>query len=207
MNRSLLTALALTVSAAAQATAQAWDAPSFFSPRPGEDIGIYVTKPDVDGSDLGFAGIWRQSGNINLGVRVGIAGDDFFTVGAEFYGPLNLLGAESGLMMSWVGGLGAGFNGVTALRVPVGVSVGVNLGSGGLNLTPYVHPRVALTLSAYDNAQGEEVTETDIGFDVDLGADAALGQSFVLRVGVTIGETNTFGAGIAYRMSRRIEVR
>ena len=207
MRRFLLCVLALTLVAASDAAAQAWDSPSFFSPRPGEDIGVYVLKSDVEGSDLGFSAIWRQSGNINLGVRGGIIGDDFFSLGAELYGPLNLLGDQSGILMSWATGLGAGFNGVTTMRIPLGVSVGVNLGAGGLAITPYAHPRVAFDLVAYDNAQGEEDTDTDVNFDIDLGADAALGQSFVLRVGVTLGSNNVFGAGIAYRMSRRLEVR
>jgi hypothetical protein len=111
-------------------------------------------------------------------------------------------------MMSWITGIGAGFNDdVTTLRIPAGVSVGVNLGTGGLNLTPYVHPRVAFDLAAFDNAAGEEETDSEFNFDVDLGADAALGESFVVRVGVTLGSQTMFGAGIAYRMSRRIEVR
>ncbi|HUF50809.1 MAG TPA: hypothetical protein VMN60_08250 [Longimicrobiales bacterium] len=206
MRRHLLIALTLAVAGAAPVAAQAWDAPSFMSPRPGEDIGLYVLKSEVEGSDVGFSGIWRQSGNLNLGVRAGIIGSDFYLVGAELYGPLNLLGPESGLMLSWVTGIGAGFNGVTTLRVPLGVSVGVNLGAGGLAITPYAHPRVALDVIAREIA-GEEETDTEINFDIDLGADVALGQSFVLRVGATIGDTNTFGAGIAYRLSRRIEVR
>jgi hypothetical protein len=207
MRKNLIVALAFTLVAAAPLAAQAWDSPSFFSPRPGEDIGLYVVKSDVEGSDLGFTGIWRQSGNINLGVRAGLIGGDFITLGAEFYGPLNFLG-ESGLIMSWITGIGAGFNDdVTTLRIPAGVSVGVNIGAGGINLTPYAHPRVAFDLAAFDNEAGEEETDSEFNFDIDLGADAALGESFVVRVGVTIGETNTFGAGIAYRMSRRIEVR
>ena len=205
--RKLITTLTFMLSASAPLAAQSWDAPSFFSPRPGEDLGLYVLKSDAEGSDLGFAGIWRQSGNINLGVRAGLTGGDFITLGAEFYGPLSFLD-ESGLMMSWITGIGAGFDDdVTTLRIPAGVSVGVNLGTGGLNLTPYVHPRVAFDLAAFDNAAGDEETDTEFNFDIDLGADAALGEQFVVRVGVTLGSQTMFGAGIAYRMSRRIEVR
>ena len=94
------------------------------------------------------------------------------------------------------------------LHVPLGVSVGMNLGTGGgVGILPYVHPRVAYDLIASDNGFGEEVTTHEFNFAVDLGADVALGSSFVGRVGFTLGDSNVFGAGIAYRMPRRIEVR
>jgi hypothetical protein len=188
-------------------SAQAWDSPTFFSPRPGEDLGLYLIQPD-DGGETGFAGIWRQSGNINLGVRVGLAGSDHIHVGAEFYNTLDLLGPQSGILMSWVLGLGATFNDVTALRIPLGISAGVDLGTGSMVLTPYVHPRVALDVAIYDNQAGEEVTDTDINVPVDIGVDAALGEQFVVRVGATFGDGRTiFGAGVAYRLSRRLIVR
>jgi hypothetical protein len=188
------------------ASAQAWDAPSFFSPRPGEDVGLYAFTAEAT-DDWGFAAIWRQSGNINLGVRAGIVGRDHIILGAEFYRPFDLLGPGSGLLMSWAFGVGASFNEVTTLRVPLGISVGAALGTaGGVQLMPYVHPRVAFQLAAYD-LDGRERTVTSGRLDIDIGADAAIGPSFVLRVGATLGETTTFGAGAAYRLQRRLIVR
>jgi hypothetical protein len=202
--RSILTSTIILFATAAAVAAQSWDAPSFFSPRPGEDLGLYgVTAEGAD--EWGIAAIWRQSGNLNLGVRAGLMGDHYM-LGAEFYRPVELLGPGSGLLTAWVLGLGTSFNGVTTLRVPLGISAGVNLGAGGVQLMPYVHPRVAFELAAYDLG-GREETDTDFRFDIDVGADAALGESFVLRVGATIGETTTFGAGIAYRLQRRLIVR
>jgi hypothetical protein len=202
----LLVSAGLLMAPAAPLAAQAWDAPSFFSPRPGEDIGLYVIDAErVD--DLGFAGIWRQEGNINLGVRAGLAGGDLFSVGAEFYGPLDILGPQSPLLVSWILGAGGTFNDATWLRIPLGASVGLNLGSSSsIRILPYVHPRVAFDLVAFDTPDGEE-TETDFSFDVDLGADIGLGQQFVLRFGATIGEWDAIGAGIAYKMGRRLVVR
>lgn len=192
--------------AAAPLSAQAWDVPSFFSPRPGEDIGLYVIDAEGPG-DLGFAGIWRQEGNINLGVRAGLAGGDHFSVGAEFYGPLDLLGPQSPVLVSWIVGAGATFNDATWLRIPLGASIGMNLGSSSsIRILPYVHPRVSFDLVAYDTGAGEE-TDTEFNFDLDLGADVALGQQFVLRVGATIGEWDAIGVGVAYRMGRRLVVR
>ncbi|MBR9991356.1 MAG: hypothetical protein KFH98_16450 [Gemmatimonadetes bacterium] len=203
---TLFASSALCAGAAAPLAAQAWDTPAFFSPRPGEDIGLYII--DADGvSDLGFAGIWRQEGNINLGVRAGIAGGDYYTIGAEFYGPLNVLGPQSPLLVSWVLGAGATFNGVTWLRIPLGASIGLDLGStNSLRILPYVHPRVAFDLVAFDTADGEE-TDTEFTFDLDLGADIGIGQQFVLRFGATIGDRSAIGAGIAYKMGRRLVVR
>jgi hypothetical protein len=207
--RTMITVATLLLGMAASAEAQVhWDAPTFFSPRPTEDIGIYVWQPDVQGVDYGFAGIWRQHGNLSLGVRAGLADSDNIMVGAEFFGPLNLLGPGSGILMSWVLGVGATFDGVTQLRVPLGVSAGVNLGMGGIQLMPYVHPRVALDVLAWNTGDREE-TDTEVNFAVDVGADAALGESFVLRFGATLagpGSTSV-GAGIAYRMGRRLVVR
>lgn len=205
MRTRLMVMAALVVAAPTSLAAQAWDAPSFFSPRPGEDLGLYAMT--AEGSDdWGLAAIWRQAGNLNLGVRAGLMGDHIL-LGAEFYRPFNLLGPQSGLLTSWVLGVGAGFNDVTTLRVPLGVSAGISLGTpGGVQLIPYAHPRVAFELAAYDTG-GREETDTDFRFDIDVGADALLGESFVLRVGATLGETTTFGAGIAYRLGRRLIVR
>jgi hypothetical protein len=207
MRRIVLSVLVGLVSASAL-NAQAWDAPSFFSPRPGEDIGIYAFKLDSDaGGGTGFSGIWRQSGNLNLGVRVGVVDSDHWLVGGEYYGNLSALTGP--LVASWVVGFGGTFfDDVTMLRIPLGVSVGLDLGArGGLSIMPYAHPRVAYDLVARDNALGEEETDDEFKIAVDLGADIALGSSLVGRVGFTLGDTNTFGAGIAYRMPRRVEVR
>jgi hypothetical protein len=96
---------------------------------------------------------------------------------------------------------------VTWLRVPLGVSVGVDIPtSGSVRILPYIHPRVALDLVAFDTPDGEE-TDTDLNVELDLGADIGLGQQFVLRVGATIGEWDAIGVGVAYKMGRRLVVR
>jgi len=192
--------------AAAPLSAQAWDTPSFFSPRPGEDIGLYVIDAEGPG-DLGFAGIWRQEGNINLGVRAGLAGGDHFSVGAEFYGPLDVLGPQSPVLLAWIVGAGATFNDVTWLRIPLGASIGIDIPtSSSIRIMPYIHPRLAFDLFAFDTPDGEE-TETELNVDLDLGADIGLGQQFVLRVGATIGDRDAIGVGVAYKMGRRLVVR
>jgi hypothetical protein len=208
--RSAILAMGLLLGTVAGAAGQVhWDAPTFFSPRPAEDIGLYFWQPDLARSDWAAGAIWRQHGNLSLGVRGGYADGGDWMLGAEFFGPINLLGPGTGLLTSWVLGFGATFDGVTQLRVPVGLSVGVNIGQpGGIQLLPYVHPRVALDLVAVD-VGGREETDTEFNFAVDVGADAALGDAFVLRVGATVAGAGatTFGAGIGYRFTRRLIVR
>jgi hypothetical protein len=191
-----------------QALAQTWDTPSFLSPLPNDDIGLYAAQPER--GDWGFHAIWRQSGNVNLGARVGIIGPSdgrMIAVGGELSQPLALFDPAAGFLVSWTAGLGAAFNGVTQLRIPVGVTAGMSFGQvGGFRVTPYVHPRLAFDLLAWDTGDGEE-TETEFNFPVDIGADMNVGDSFVIRIGATIEDRTVFGAGAALRIPRRIAIR
>lgn len=178
-----------------------------------DDIGVYFFKTDAPrGFDdpTGLVGIWRQSGNINLGVKAGVgdmnnAGETIL-VGAELYGPLGSLLPNTGLELAWNFGAGAVFGDDYAVfSVPVGMSIGVRLGSGSVSILPYVHPRVALDITSIEFAGGEE-TDTDGSFAVDLGADISLGSSLILRVGGSMGDRDAFGAGLAVRWPRGISV-
>jgi hypothetical protein len=203
--------LALTFLAAmtGRAAAQAWDNPSFFAPRAHDDIGAYLVNPE--GGDLGFAAIWRQSGNINLGVRGGIGGDSddrLWLLGAELYGPLNLATGMP-LLLAWNTGVGATFgDGFTAMRIPLGVSVGIDLGQAGagVSILPYVHPRAVFDLVAIEIGDEEE-TDSEFDFDIDIGADVGIGERWILRGGVSLANSTTFGFGVAYRIPRPVSVR
>lgn len=200
--------IALGLAAASPAAGQ-WESPTFFSPRAGDDLGAYLVFPDP--GDLGIVGIWRQTGRIDLGVRAGFidfGNDTGVLVGAELFGPVNLFGPGTPISAAWMSGIGATFDGVTWLRIPLGLSVGATLASsGGLSITPYVHPRVAFDLFAYDTGRDEEETDSELNVDVDLGADLALGRSFILRFGATFGESDVIGIGLAWRMARGVVVR
>jgi hypothetical protein len=196
--------IGLLAGSAGQAAAQPWDVPSFFSPRPGEDIGIYVV--DMDGTDdLGVVGIWRQEGNLNLGVRAGVLDGDHISLGAEFYGPIR--GVNAPIYMSWLLGVGGTFNGATWLRIPAGVSIGTIFDAGSLDIMPYLHPRVALDYVSWDAPEGVDDSDSELNFDLDLGADISLGPQWVFRFGATVGDFDGIGVGIAYRMGRRLVVR
>jgi len=217
MRNTVSTLGLLLCMSAAPAAGQAWDSPSFFAPRPGEDIGVFVTVPEDEFGDVGVQAIWRQEGNLNLGVRGGFGGHSdnrAILLGAEFYGNLPI-GGTYPINATWIVGLGAGFDDdITALRVPLGISVGTYLGQGAMRIQPYVHPRVAFDLVAIDTGDDEE-TETDFSFAIDIGADLDLSERWAVKAGYTFSfgrdfDTsfdfygNTFGAGIVYRMPRRV---
>jgi len=208
MRTMMAAAAALVISGAASPAVAQWDSPTFFSPRAGDDLGVYLVFPDP--GDLGIVGIWRQTGRIDLGVRAGFIDfgrDTGILVGAELFGPVNLFGPGTPISAAWMSGIGAVFNDVTALRIPLGLSIGATLASSSMSITPYVHPRVAFDLFAFDVGDGEEETESELNVDIDLGADLALGRSFILRFGATFGESEVIGIGLAWRMQRGVVVR
>jgi hypothetical protein len=220
MFKRIVGTVVLVLASAGGASAQQWDAPLFFSPRPMDDIGLYYVNSDrccgFDNAN-GLKLIWRQSGNLNLGVHAG-TGDienigESILIGAELYGPLSNLARTSGLAMSWSLGIGAAFGDVGGtdyidFSVPVGISVGIPIGSGSTTILPYVHPRASLdVVSVTDEVTDEEETDTDVGFAVDIGADVNLGQRLILRTGFALGDRDAFGVGVALRWQRGVIVR
>lgn len=204
-HRAFFLILGLVLLAAPPAAAQAWDAPSFLPPRPGDDLGVYVVQPD--GADWGLAAIWRQGGSLNLGARVGIVqpevGDLAFQAGGELWGSLLEAGATFPVDVTWTAAFGATFGEGTHARIPVGVSVGRALSFGGLGFTPYLHPRFALDVFAQD-----DFSDTDTSLLTDVGIDLSLGERLTVRVAASFGDGgDVLGAGVAYRVARGVEVR
>jgi hypothetical protein len=183
-----------------------------------DDIGLYYVNSNRDepaDNSNGLKLIWRQSGNLNLGVHLG-TGDlsnigESILIGAELYGPLTSLTQSTGFMMNWNAGIGAAFGDLgddisyIDFSIPVGISAGVRLGSGSMVILPYVHPRVSLDVIAVEIG-GVEDTETDLGLAVDLGAEVGLGESLIARGAFTFGNNDrqAFGLGLAMRMQRRV---
>jgi hypothetical protein len=190
---------------AGSAGAQAFDVPSFLPPRPGDDIGVYLSTI----GDFGIEGIWRQQGNLNLGLRLGYVDydspvrDGAVTVGAESWGLIKAADYSFPLDVSWTAGLGAGFNGGTLLEVPVGLSLGRTFDGGSIPIQLYGHPRIALFV--FSNDAGDD---TDLEFLFDLGADFMFSPSWKLRVGASLGSyDDVIGVGLAYRAGRSVSVR
>src|SRR5919108_1616817 len=67
--------------AGAAPLAAQWESPTFFAPRPGEDLGLYYVSP-AGVNEWGIHGIWRQEGNLSFGVRLGLEENEVFHVGA-----------------------------------------------------------------------------------------------------------------------------
>lgn len=186
---------------ASSARAQAWDAPAFLPPRAGDDIGLYLT----DSGDFGIEGIWRQTGNLNLGLRLGYIdtrGDGIILVGAETWDLLVAAGDALPVDVAWTLGAGAAFNGGTTFEVPLGLNVGLPLDLDPFRLQLYAHPRLGLfAVSVAD--------ETDLDLDalLDLGVEAVLNQNLKLRLAGTFSGSDAFGIGLAYRWTRGAVVR
>lgn len=209
MFKRTASAAAVLLLCAAPAAAQSWDTPSFLSPRPADDIGAFAFQPE--GGEWGFGAMWRQSGNVNLGVRAAIAGRSgarAVLLGAELIGPVRFAGTYPGspLGVAWTAGVGASMNGVTALSIPLGITAGVTLPLGGAVLVPYVHPRVAFNLTSQTLGDGEQ-TDTEFTVPVDVGTELQIGESIVIRAGFTLADVNVLGAAVALRIPRRVAVR
>jgi hypothetical protein len=197
----LIAAAALTVATGARA--QVWDVPSFMPPRPGEDIGVYLADPD--GADFVIQGIWRQRGNLNLGVRVGFAdqgADGAFQVGAETWGPILDAGGDFPVDVTWTLGAGGTFGDATLISIPVGLTIGRTLVLTPLTFQVYGHPRLALIAASVNDD-----TRTDLDGLFDIGADLHLNPDWKVRLGVTLGGTDALGVGLAYRFGRGVAVR
>ena len=197
----ILAAAALAV--ASGADAQIWDAPSFLPPRPGEDVGVYLTQPN--NADYGIQGIWRQHGNLNLGVRVGYVdtgAGGAVIAGAEAWGPLFSAGADLPVDVTWTLGAGGAFGDFTTVSVPVGVTIGRALVLSPLTFQVYGHPRLALVAVAVGDG-----TNVDLEGLFDLGADLHINEDWKARLGFTLGGADSFGLGLAYRVGRGVAVR
>lgn len=199
-------AVLIMVAATAVATpvsGQAWGSPTFLPPSPGDDIGLYLT--DMDGVDLGFQGIWRQQGNLNLGLRVGFLdtnlGDDLITVGVETWDRI-LQNSDLPVDVAWTLGAGAAFGDGTFIGIPVGLTIGRVIDLDGIAFQLYGHPRLSVEIASFNDN-----TDTDLDGLFDLGADVYLGDAWKLRLGATIGGPDAVGVGLAYRFTRGVAVR
>ena len=198
---ALMLGALITASSASSARAQAWDAPAFMPPRPGDDIGIYLT----DMADFGIHGIWRQTGNLNLGLRLGYVdrpGDGVILVGAETWDLITAAGTALPVDVAWTLGAGAAFNGRTTFEVPLGLNFGLPVDLDRLRLQLYAHPRLGLFVTSVAD-------ETDLDLDplFDLGLEALLNRNLKLRIAATFGRSDAVGIGVAYRWTRGAVVR
>jgi hypothetical protein len=195
MKHKLIAAsLALGAVFAAGAEAQVFT-PTFLSPVPSNDFGVYVS--DWDGG-LGVEGIWRRQsrGGSNLGLHAGYVdlGDGSLSIGLDMRNPVVLAGAPIGLAFT-VGGQ-AVIGDETFLGGQVGFTAGQALPAGGMTVTPYIHPRLAIG-TGFIGGEGDNEFEVDVLADVGVDLDFASGVA--LRLGANLGDGANWGLGVAFR--------
>lgn len=189
--------LLAVLSAAGPAVAQvAWDAPFLLPPRASTGLGIFLIEPA--GGDYGAMAMARpfRLGKWGaLGIRGGLAqneADDLSGfAGLDISGAVLRVTDEVPVDLDWVGGAGAGFGeqGVI-LSVPLGLSVGRTWEYEGKRFTPYLIPKVVLDVVFGDEDDlGDDFDDdADLTTGVDLGIDAQLHESWLIRFGVSLAD-------------------
>lgn len=195
MLRTLYATLFLTATLAVPATAQImWDSPALISPAVPSGFSIFLMSPE--GGDLGGLGTFRHAaGPVGLGYRVGLAedngGDLAVSGGIDVSGFLarGVEGSEVDVVW-WTGG-GVGIGGETVFTAPLGIVLGWTGGDDDeVLLSPYGGAHAVLDLTSADG--------DSVHFDavIDLGIDLVLASGWMIRVGASLGDRESFALGL-----------
>lgn len=183
-------AAAAALLGAAPAAAQLFT-PTFQSPTPRNDFGVYVSSLN----DIAIEGIWERfaQGGSAMGLRAGYTewGGGSLLAGLQVVNPVVLAGAPIGLALTASGqAVVGGENGGGA---QVGFTAGGALPSTDVVITPYIHPRLAVV--SWPNR------DEDLSFRVlaDFGVDLDLASGMAIRVGANLGDGASIGVGLAWR--------
>lgn len=195
--------------AAATAGAQAWNYPSFQQPRTIEREYNFALASGGEHTGNSFLFQWREGltqGN-QLSLDVGLADPDRtgnkLLIGGQFAHQLFLSSAEVPFDLLFTAGVNGAFGSGSLLRIPFGVSAGRRFPlEGGLAITPYVHPRLAV-----DVCSGCADANSSVGLDFDIGADFEFTSQFSLRFSAVFSGSdyfvansgNAFGLSLAWR--------
>ena len=205
-------AAAALVLAAAPAGAQAFNYPSFQTPRvASREFNFGFADADF-GTSLLFQ--WREgSGSRNqLSLDVGFtdvdapAGfdiDNAFFIGGQFGRQMTTSNANMPFdLMLTVGAGFATWEDINVIRIPVGISGGRRFPlEGGLAITPYIHPRFVIA-NCSDCAD-----DTNLGLEFDIGGEFEFNPAFGLRLSASFGGDDTFnddsfGVSLAWKPGR-----
>ncbi len=184
----------LTLGMAGTAGAQAWNYPSFQTPRvTTREFNFAIADGGNAGNSLLFQ--WREGRNARtqLSLDAGVAEVDFGADDETFL----LLGGQLGRQLAvarqdmpfdvlmTAGVFGAFGEGGPFLSIPFGASVGHRfLMDGGMAITPYTHPRLAITYCGECDAGDGEM---DIGIVIDLGVSFDVTPNVALRLSGSFG--------------------
>ena len=176
--------------------------PSFQQPRVVSREFNFAIADGDDVTPLVFQ--WREgtSPGTQLSLDLGLADPDndaletFFMAGGQYARMLTQARADMPLdMLLTVGLFGQFGNDITAIGVPVGVSVGHRFPLTGTSMaiTPYIHPRVSLDYASFND---ESDTEVNIVFDI--GGNLELTPQLALRLTALFGDADAIGLSLAW---------
>ena len=167
--------------------------PPYQSPISSGDVGVYLMD-DALGGGLGVEGILRLGmARSDLGLRLGIAEGPFddtgVLLGVDYRRPIRLVGT-GGPRIAFTAGGQAALGDVEGFGGQVGLTVGGDIRSPEVTLTPYIHPRLAL-VDGGDEAEFEVLA--------DIGVDLSFSRNLLLRFDANLGDGADFGIGLAWR--------
>lgn len=200
-----LLAAAIVLLGAAKSGAQAWAYPSFQPPRiTTRELNFGIADGGHAGTSLVFQ--WREhaAARSQFSLDVGLADpdqrglDNVLFLGGQYALQLATSTPDVPLDFLLTAGANLAFGDNTALRVPVGVSVGHRFPlEGSLALTPYVHPRLSL-----DFCGGCSGDESQFGINFDVGANLEITRALALRAAAMFGGSDRFGdTGIGFSLA------
>lgn len=188
---------------AASADAQALNYPSFQAPTIVQrEYAVGV----ADGDHISSAVFqWREGWSpvSQLSFDIGVADPDYgdvkLLVGGGYSRLLNRSSDDLPLDLLLTAGAYAALTDPTIFTLPVGVSVGHRFDlEKGLALTPYIHPRLALS---YCNSCNGGDSDSDMDVVFDLGANFEVSPRLSLRAAVVFGgnRNDAIGFALAWR--------
>jgi hypothetical protein len=166
--------------------------PSYLAPRVANELGIYVS--DSPGDVTAEGSLRANFSGTMLGLRAGIADmdDAQLTIGGELLHPLTVTNAP--LDFAVTGAAQALIGDVKLAGFSLGLDIGHTFVSPGLTVSPYIHPRIALS-----GGYGDE-GEMDADLLADLGVNVDLAPNLSLRLGIGLtGPVSNWGFGAAWR--------
>jgi len=199
MTRAALTGLSLAVALAAAlpARGQETGTPVFAAPYrafSSHELGASVSAPS--GADLGVEGFYSfSSGRNDFGLRLGVLdrGDGSDVVlGGRFRTRLVSHSQDFPLDVALTLGVGAAFfDGGTVVRVPIGVSLGRRIDSGGSgpSFVPYLQPVLVPTFAGGDS---------ELKLALGLGLDIRFTHRLDLRLSGSLGDLEGFAVSLAW---------
>jgi hypothetical protein len=186
----------LVLASAAPLAAQSFYAPGL---QPSQITGREATLALVDAGSAGLVGQWRQPlarPKTQLTLEAGVLGSNGggssrIVLGAGLAYQVATVSPSLPVDIALTGGVGVASGGGSSLTIPVGAVLGRRFDlDGGIAVTPYLHPQIALT-SASSN--------TDVDLNIDLGANVQIKPTMAIRLGFSLGQSDALALGLSLK--------